>query len=179
MRRNLGIASIVVALCLVPLILLAETVIITKSRLISVTPTVSASPDYAAGDAVGGLQTIAGAAMPEVGSGIVHTVTVANLAAVSTPLDVIIFSSNPTGTTVTDNAALDIADADLPKVACVIQVSGSSSLADNYLSFTTGANCVFKLAQQQTSLYAIAVARAAINLDSTSDLTFRYGILQD
>lgn len=172
-------ALVVIGLCLIPLLLLAETVIITKSRLITVTPTVSASPDYTAGDAVGGLQTITGAAMPDVGSGILHSVTVGNLAAAAPTLDVIIFSANPTGTTVTDNAALDIADADLSKVACVVQVTSGSALADNSLAFASGTNCVFKLAQQATTLYAVAVARSTINLDATSDLTFRYGILMD
>lgn len=171
------ILAVILTLLFIPFAL--ADVIITKSKVVSVTPTVSSGVAYTAGDAIGGLQTIAGAAVPEISSGVVHSIVITDLAKQSADIDVIIFSANPSATTFTDNAALDIADADLTKVICMIQVYTHSALNDNGVSSAHGTGCVFKLAQNATTLYAALVARSTPTLASTSDITVRYGILQD
>jgi hypothetical protein len=168
--------GLILTAILTPVIAFADTPIITFARTISVTPTINTAA-YTAGDAVGGLQTLSGAGRFGVHTGVIHSVVVTDLSDQSADLDIIIFSSNPSGTTVTNNSALDIADADLSKVVCVIQVTSHASFADNGVSFAHGTNCVFESADGV--LYAAVVARDTPTYAAASDLTFRYSILQD
>lgn len=155
-----------------------------KIRTISVAPTVDTNA-YTSGDLVGPKQTLTAAGacstLTSVGglcSGIIHSVTVTDLEKQSGDFDIIIFSSNPTGTTFTDNAAFDIADTDLPKVACVIQVTTDVLFNDNGVAIAQGVNCVFDAKETDGTLYAAVVTRSTPTY-SASGLTFRYGILQD
>lgn len=162
---------------LIPSLLRADTPIITASTTISVTPEIN-TVQYTSGDLLGGKQEIANAARSGIYSGVVHSVLISDLAAQGADIDIVIFSANPTATTFTNNSALDIADADLPKIVCVIQVTNDSAFADNGVSFAAGNNCVFSLSNS-TSLYSAPVVRGSPTYVSASDLTFRYSILQD
>lgn len=153
-------------------------VIETSSRTISVTPTIDANI-YASGDFLGGLQTISGAGRVGVGSGVLHSVLVSDLDKEGADIDILIFDSNPSGTTVTNQSAADIADADTPKIVCVIQVTSDSAFNDTGVSFATGQNCIFKGDTATGTIYAVAVVRGTPTYASTTDLTFRYSILQD
>ena len=157
----------------------ADTVIMTSTKTIDVTPTIDTNI-YASGDALGGLQTLTDAAREGTYSGVIHSVVVTDLASQGADIDVIIFSANPSGTTFTNNATLDIADADLVKVICVIQVTNDATFADNGASYAHGNNCVFSMqGTLSTTLYAAAVVRGTPTYASASDLRFRYSILQD
>lgn len=160
------------ALLLLPSIALAD------SRVITVAQTVAASA-HSAGDAVGGKVTIAGAASSDKSSGVIHSVVITDLAMQAGDYDVIFFSSNPSATTVTDDSALDIADADLPKIVCVVPVTVSASFADSGVSYSNGVGCPFELANNSTSLYAAIVARSAPTYAGVSDVQIRVSILQD
>lgn len=169
--------KLLILLALLPSIALGQ-VVNGSSRTISVTPTIDTNI-YASGDALGGLQTISGAGRVGIGSGIIHAVVVTDLDKEGADIDVIVFSGNPSATTVTNNAALDVDDADLVKIVCVIQVTSDSAFSDNGVSFAHGNNCVFRADVATGTLYAIAVARGTPTYASASDLTFRYSVLQD
>lgn len=169
---------------LIPFVAEAQNVVSSKTRVISVAPTVDTSA-YATGDLVGPKQTLTGAGacdttVGQVGlcGGIINSVTITDLEKQSGDFDIIIFSSNPTGTTFTDNAAFDIADADLPKVACIIPVTTDTLFADNGIATNQNAGCIFSAAATSGTLYAAVVIRSTATY-SASGLTFRYGILQD
>lgn len=169
---------------LIPFTVHAQTVVSSKTKVISVAPTVDTNA-YSTGDLVGPKQTLtgAGACSTTVGptglcGGIINSVTVTDLDAQSGDFDIIIFSSNPSATTFTDNAAFDIADADLPKVACVIQVTTDVLFADNGVAINQNAGCIFSAPATEGTLYAAVVVRGTETY-SASGLTFRYGILQD
>jgi hypothetical protein len=86
------------------------------------------------------------------------SVVIQDLTKQKAALDVIIFDSDPTGTTFTNNSALDVDDADLPKIIGVVSV-----LATDYVDFSDNAvACVTKgIALDSTSgaLYACLVCR--------------------
>lgn len=181
------IIFILVAILSLGQVAFAEEIINTRTRTISIAPTVDTNA-YASGDLVGPKQTLtdAGAGGGLASStggqmtGIIHSVTITDLDNQAADFDLVIFSSNPSGTTFTDNAAFDIADADLPKVICVIQVTTNVAFADNAVVIANGNNCVFdaRLSTVPGTLYAAAVIRSAGTF-SASGLTFRYSILQD
>lgn len=156
---------------------IADTMIITKSKTISVAPTVDTLA-YASGDLVGPKQTLTGAGVSGVATGTIQSVVITDLDNQNADFDLVIFSSDPSGTTFTDNAAFDIADADLPKVVCVIQVTTNVALADNGVIIANGNNCVFDAVATGGTLYAAAVIRSAATF-TASGLTFRYSVLQD
>lgn len=177
--------SILAAVFLVQGSAFAENIINTRTRTISVAPTVDTSA-YASGDLVGPKQTLTDAgAGAGLGSstggqltGIIHSVTITDLENQSADFDLVVFSSNPSNTTFTDNAAFDIADADLPKVVCVIQVTTNVAFNDNAVIIANGTNCVFDAKASGGILYVAPVIRSAGTF-SASGLTFRYSILQD
>lgn len=158
-------------------IALADTPIQTRSKTISVAPTVDTGA-YATGDLVGPKQTLTGAGFTGVYTGIIQSVTITDLDNQAADFDLVIFSSNPSGTTFTDNAAFDIADADLPKVVCVIQVTTNVAFSDNAVIIANGNNCIFDATASSGILYAAPVIRSAATF-TASGLTFRYSILQD
>ena len=178
MKRGIGQAFICIALILCCLSsAIADTAIITKSKTISVAPTVD-TVAYASGDLVGPKQTLTGAGFTGVYTGTIQSVTITDLESQNADFDLVIFSSDPSGTTFTDNAAFDIADTDLPKVVCVIQVTTNVAFADNGVVIANGTNCVFDATATGGILYAAAVIRSAATF-TASGLTFRYSILQD
>lgn len=165
---------------------LAENIVNTKTRVISVAPTVDTGA-YASGDLVGPMQTLTGAGaggglVPQAGmfSGILHAVTITDLDNQAADFDLVVFSSSPSATTFTDNAPFDIADADLPKVACVLQVTTNAAFNDNAVIIANGTNCVFDARDSTVpgTIYVAPVIRSAGTF-SASGLTFRYAILQD
>lgn len=83
---------------------------------------------YANNDLVGTKITVAGE-LPAEGM-ILVGVILHDLDSQAAALDLVLFDSNPSGTTFTNNSALDIADADLPKVAGVVSIP-----AANYRAF--------------------------------------------
>ena len=178
------IFNLLFALLLLPSIVFAQTVVSSKTKVISVAPTVSTSA-YSTGNLIGPKQTLtgAGACDTTVGQtglcgGIINSVTITDLEKQSADFDIIIFSSNPSATTFTDRAAFDIDDADLPKVACVISVTTDVLFNDNAVAVNQNAGCVFSAPATSGTLYAAVVIRSTATY-SASGLTFRYGILQD
>lgn len=143
-----------------------------------VTPAVEATPDYSTGDVMGGKMTIANAARVSGGSGLIQTVTLASKVDLTVDVDVIFFDANPSTTTFTENAAVAIDVADAAKVIGVVTLATRVDLGTPVVAHEGGLMIPFDCASGK-DLYAVAVARGTINLGTTSDLTFRFGILQD
>lgn len=131
--------------------------------------TVEASPDYSTGDLVGGLLTILESAV----GGLIQSVIITDLAKQNIAKDVVFFDTNPSNTTFTENATLDIDDADLLDVIGVVPVLDWFSFSDNSIGQALNLAIPFV----NTPLYAALVERGTANYASTSDLTIRIGIL--
>ncbi len=87
---------------------------------------------YAAADLVGGLLTFdLKGVLDEHQALILDQVLITDLDKQGADFDLLVFKSNPSGTTFTENAALDVADADLAKLVGFVQITGDALLNDN------------------------------------------------
>jgi hypothetical protein len=150
------------------------------TRVISVTPTVEATPDYSDEDVLGGLMSIANAARVAAGTGIVTFLSVSSKVDITVAMRVMFFKSNPSATTFTENSTLALNAADYDKILGHVDIADTDwiDLGTPELATKTNINIPFQLSTG-TTLYAVATAQGTINLGSTSDLTFNFGILQD
>ncbi len=147
---------------------------------VAVTPTVSASPDYSAGDAVGGVMTFASILRGDTKSGYVVSarITAKTAAATMAQIDVLIFNANPSASTVTDNSAFVLADADRAKLKGVIKVT-AFDVAGSSASFGYAEGRVPATGAAADDLYAVMVARGTINLGATDDLILELTVDQN
>ena len=133
---------------------------------------------YASGDLVGGKITISPPApgrrmMPGL---LIQSVVITDLAEQSVNLDVIFFDADPSNTTFTENAPLDIADADLVNIIAVVHITDWSDFADN--SQGQAINLALPaLRASSNMIYAAIVVRGAPTYASTSDLTIKINML--
>ena len=160
-----------------PALCYADTSIITHTRTVSVVPVVDTNI-YAAGDNVGGKLTFADMVRTQTYSGEVRSVTVTDQGGDSASMNLILFSSDPTASTFTNNAAQAIADADLPKIICVIPVTTHYVFANNGASTAVYVGCAFELSNA-TTLYGALVATGTPTLDAVDALTVKLTIRQD
>jgi hypothetical protein len=150
-----------------------------RTELVS-TPVVSTAPAYTAGDSVGTKITLLNAVLAGGGEASLKSVTITDLSNQKPTLEILIFNSDPTGTTFTDNGALTLASADLAKVIARVTVAagdwvtvgtrGVASLALDRVLVASGAT--------NTTLYACLMATGTPTFTGTSDITLRLGIEQ-
>lgn len=148
---------------------------------VAATPTVSAASIYASGDAVGGLMTFSNALIKYSKSGLLQSVVVSDLAKQSAALSLILFKENPSATTVTDNAALDIADADITKIIGSVPVAAADYVALNDSSVATVRNVGLGLSvdSEVSTLYGVLVTTGTPTYAAVSDITVNLFIRQD
>jgi len=149
------------------------------AKVLTATPTVSASPAYSTGDNVGGKITLTDVCRTAQGSGLVQSVVITSKSLQTASFDVIFFNSDPSGSTFTDNAAQAIVDADLSKIIGVAQCSTVVALAAESIHQATGLALPFALSGGATTIYAAIVVRGTPTLGSTSDIWLSVRILQD
>jgi hypothetical protein len=95
-----------------------------------------------------------------------------DLAAQDHDYDLILFDADPIGTTFTKNAALDIADTDLPKVCAILNIDTPFMSADNgSLRGEPDMPAPFVLAG--TSLYGALISRGSPTYAAITDLSLR------
>ena len=149
-------------------------------NFVSVTPTVDTAA-YADGDLMGTKMTFSNALPLETGCGLLRSVRISDLAGQTGAFDLVLFESDPSGTTFTDNAAFDIADTDLSKVMCVINFPAASqfAFADNSVKYLTGMQTPIRGISTNApsrTIYGALVARAAQTYATASDVTVKLGI---
>jgi len=177
-------------LLLASFLLWAQTAIaqpLAYTSFVSVTPTVDTSA-YATGELIGGKLTFTPAVRTNVGTGYVISVTMSDLASQAVDFELVLFNANPTATTFTDQAAFDIADADLTKVVAVIPLTSSGTnhaYADNSVHYS--GNLALPVRGYNASgtptvtntIYGALVARGAPTFATSGDVTITLGISQD
>jgi hypothetical protein len=158
-----------------------ENSIIGKSKNITVTPTIDTNI-YASGDLVGTKLTLSNALRAQTGRGRIVSVTLVDQAKQSAALDVVFFNANPSGTTFTDNAALDVADADALKYAGHVSIVAGNyaAFADNSAATVVVSGAGIQVtATDSSTLYACLVSRATPTYAAATDLQLTVGIVQD
>jgi hypothetical protein len=143
---------------------------------IVVTPTitVSASPDYSAGDSIGGKITLSNAVRVTGGVSKLQTITILDAANQKPEGTILIFGADPTAATITDNAAFAFS-TDAGKVVATVAVATA-----NYVTIDSKAlaciGAIEKVVQSTTTtLYAAFVATGAPNLAATTDIQIAFG----
>ena len=149
-----------------------------KKASVSASPTCDTSA-YAAGDLIGGKLSFASAVQFAAGSGRIGNVLLVDQAKQQIEVDLILFGADPTGTTFTDQAALDIADADIDKVVAVVNLAFYTAFSDNAIAqYSPPGGLPFKLASG-TTLYGALVTRGAPTYAASTDLKAILTITQD
>ncbi len=150
-----------------------------KSTQVAVAvPGVSTSA-YSVGDAIGTLITIPEACQ-DARTAVIMSIVLADESKQDAIIDVIFFNANPSSTVITDNAALDIADADLLKICGTQKIVAAdySDFADNSVAHPAAKPTVFK-SSGATTLYACLLCGGTPTYAATTDLQLSLGILQD
>jgi hypothetical protein len=149
---------------------------------IKVASTIQAAA-YAANDLVGGKQTITSPVRLSGGSGKIRGILIGDQAANSAAnsvYDLIVFDADPSGTTFTENAALDVAD--LNKIIGVVRFDG---VAGSTLFTNADNEVIFKAveipiqASGSANLFCAMIARGAPTYAATTDVFLTFQIEQN
>ena len=146
-----------------------------QAVVVACTPAITAGA-YSANDNIGGTLVFPAAARAA-GKGIsIETITVSDLAKQNAALDIVFFRGGVTA--VADNAAADVADADLPTALGHVNLAAASylSLADNSVVCARAVGIAGTI--NSTTLYAILSTTGTPTYASTADLTVILGIRQ-
>jgi hypothetical protein len=142
---------------------------------ISQTPTVSTSPAYTSGDAMGGLLTFASAAAATGGSGLLLAATaLCKTPALLPVIELWLFDSTFTPTA--DNSPFAPSDADMAKCLGVVPIAAWYDDTANSLATWRG---VQPYVLTGTSLFGQLVTRTAVTLGSTSDIVIVAQVTRD
>ena len=134
---------------------------------------------YASGDLIGALIELTNAVTDPGRGGVIEAVSLTDLGNQSDNIDVIFFDTEPTATTFTDNAALDINDADLLNLIGFEQITSYAAFADNSLGRGEADRKMPFAIPGGTSLWAALVSRATPTYVSVADLTLRVAVRQE
>lgn len=135
------------------------------------TITVSATPDYSAGDAVGtGYLTFTGACSGPGRLTRLMTCTVRDAAGQGPALKVLFFDTPPAGT-YTDNSAADLSAADLAAVVGQLSIAAADYLTTDSYSVAMHSDLNLMMGSTSSHLYAVVVANGAYNAAADTDLS--------
>ncbi|KPL50812.1 hypothetical protein ABB55_00010 [Prosthecomicrobium hirschii] len=125
---------------------------------------------YASGDVLGAKMQLTGALRVAAGSGFLQDLTVAlKTNGLTGALDAVLFRADPSGSTFTDNAALNVVAADLDKVIGVVNMTKITSLGGGTLYEANQLARSIKLASGQ-DIWMVLVWRSAPTLGSAADI---------
>lgn len=150
-----------------------------ESATLEVDVTVEAAA-YAAGDLIGGKLSIT---VPPWAAGggagfLIQSVAVVDQAKQSAALDVLFFNEDPSATTFTENAPLDVADGDMGKIVGFASLSVYTALNDNSFGLIGNLALPCVLAAGGSTLYAAIVSRGAPTFAATTDVKLRIGLVR-
>lgn len=147
--------------------------------VLSVTPVIDTT-QYAAGDAVGGKQTLTGAVLVTSGVSILESLVVIDKANQKPVLDIFFFDADPSAATITNNAAF-VFSTDVAKVIGRAQVAAADYVTTNSIAVAKIALSERGLtlkANGGTAIYAAVVLNTGTPTFAVGDLIFKYGLAQ-
>jgi hypothetical protein len=154
-----------------------------RTRVITQTPTITASSAYASGNALGGKLTFSSAIYnPQPtqnnagGGGIIFNVLILDKDKQSAPIDVVLFKTDFTAST--DKTAFDPSAGDMANCVGVISITASDYVTfANYGIATVNKPLAFRA--DGAALYAQLVMRGTPTYTTTSSIGVALKILQD
>ena len=148
-----------------------------KLKTITVQPPIS-TVAYAAGQVIGGVMTLTGALRAAILSGTWMGVQVVEKSVQKAPMDIVIFSQNPTAANYVDHAAPNWSN----EYGSIIAITNLVAANYSTLSTSSGA-CLGNLCKRVTSttgnLYAVAICNGTPTYASASHLYFTFYFEQD
>lgn len=155
----------------------AATSIFRDVRVLAVSPTVDDTPNYTAGDNMGGLMTFTTVFGMDGGGGRLDNILIADTSGANGfQIDVWFFDANPTGSTFTDNDAQNVAAADFTKVIDIVAVTEWDRQNEIARARNIGSSFVLS---GHDSLYVAMEARGAFNLAAITDIDFQVTLLME
>ncbi len=128
----------------------------------------------ASGDNIGGKLSLDLSILSQTrGAMFLDNIMIADRAKQSADMDMVLFKSDPSGSTFTNNLAQTIVDADIDKIIGVVPITAHHVFVDNSVSRAVNLDLGLKLAAVQASLtlYAALVARSTPTFAATTDLS--------
>lgn len=142
---------------------------------IKVPLTVSTSPAYTAGDAIGGKITLANAVRLAGGKSLLESLMVLDRSNQKPTFDVLFFDADPAAATITDNSGFVFSTDDLKCVGRVNVTTGDFVTLNGKATASFGALNRIMQAASGTSLYAAAVATTTPTFVATTDVQLIFG----
>ena len=144
------------------------------------TITVSATPDYAAGDVVGGIITLASVMAATGRQALLRSVALKDATGAGPALSLLFFRATPAGGTYTDNAAIVFGAADDDNLVGVVRVVAADwyTPSGGGKSFVSLGGIDVVMGSVTSDLYLLIVADGAYNAAATTDLTAEIGFEQ-
>ena len=146
-------------------------------KIVSVTPVMANAGGYSSGDQVGVPIEVTGVMLSDGGQALLKSLTVIDKAAQSLALDVWFFNEEPT--TVADNAAFDMTDANLAKALGHVKVVAGDYSAESSgsLACVRNIDLLLQSIAKKQSVWVVVVTRGAPTYASL-DLTLKFGVEQ-
>lgn len=146
------------------------------NQTVSITPTISATPDYVSTDGAGGIQTIAAAVGTSGRPVKLESVVVVDKGGQAPAFTILLFKATPAGGTYTDNATLVLSAADVGNlIGCVKVLNADYITPSSGIRMVTYSDIDAVLPVSATSLYALLLVDAGWNAGSTTDVTITFG----
>lgn len=143
-------------------------------------PALSVSPAYSVGDVLGGKLSLTTAVAEWTGGFYVSSIQIVDRGNKKTPLTALFFNANPSTSTLTDNGAVAIADADDSKVIGSVDILASDYTTCGAKAFANKRNLeIGSRAGQGQPIYVVLVAQGIVTPASVADLQINFGIDQN
>lgn len=171
--------KLIIALLFIATTAQAQVVTRQQMKYIPLALTVDTSA-YGTGDSIGGKLTFTNAVCSNSSSFVVQSVIIADRSANAVDYDLVLFKSNPSGsTTITDQAAFDPADADLPLILPVIRIEDTDNFAfaDNSVSSLSSLSSGGFVTATGGVLYGALVSRGTPTYANAADVTVTLGVI--
>ena len=141
------------------------------------TPTVSSGVAYSSGDSVGGKVTLAGGGLLQGQMGLLNSLLLTDVSNQKAVLEILLFDSDPTAGTYTDNAALALS-TDLTKIVARIPVAAADyvTIDSKAVAHLSNLQRFVMPASGQTSLFMAVLTTGTPTYTSVAALQFRFGI---
>jgi len=154
------------------------------TQCVTATPTVDTAI-YASGDLIGAKLTFSNALPDYTGAATLVSAEIVDKASQAVDMDLVLFVTNPSNTTFTDQATFDIADGDLGYVGTAINFGSSSRFAFNDNAVKYVGSVFYPLVGRtssgalSTTLYGALISRGTPTFAASSDVTVKICLAWD
>ena len=133
---------------------------------------------YTPGDAIGSLLSLEPVRPSK--TGVIQSVTLSDLNKQKVPINIVFFSSQPTASTINNNAPVKIGDGDVGKIIGFASIGTDDYIdfIDNSVACKTNLGLVFQLTAGET-IYACLITRSTPQYAGSTDISVKVGMLLD